>query len=191
MTTIFVNVRAPGSSQQPPSTTTTGLGEARQIFGELVVDPLAREAFLGSEALDLTRTEFDLLRALCSQPRRVFSGRQLFAAAGLGDWFDGDHAIEAHISRLRRKLGESGATPRFITTVRGVGYRFEVLPDASPRTDTLICITVDRSLVVVDASEAACHLWGLAIDEIVGSTLPELLERTSGGVDPVLRVCFS
>jgi DNA-binding winged helix-turn-helix (wHTH) protein len=144
-----------------------------------------------SPAVDLTRTECDLLLALCSQPRRVFSGRQLFAAAGLGDWFDGDHAIEAHISRLRRKLGESGATPRYITTVRGVGYRFEELPDASPRPATQACVTVDRALTVVDANDAACDRLALTADEVVGCTLPELLERSSASASRVIRVCFS
>lgn len=98
--------------------------------GDLIVDPGSRELLLHGELVELTRTEFDLLLALSRHPRQVFTPAQLFAAAWEGEFFEADHVIETHICRLRHKLGESGSHPRYIHTVRGVGYRFE--PDPLP-----------------------------------------------------------
>lgn len=113
----------------------TALGVSRnpqpeQAESDLVIDPETREVLLRGEIIELTRTEFDLLHAMSQHPRRVFSSAQLFAAGWDGEFFEADHVIETHISRLRHKLGESGSHPRYIHTVRGVGYRFE--PDPLP-----------------------------------------------------------
>lgn len=93
--------------------------------GDLVIDERSHEVLLRGSALDLTKTEFDLLVVLAKHPRQVFTTRQLFQRVWSSDFFDADHVVETHISRLRRKLGESGAHPHYIHTVRGVGYRFE------------------------------------------------------------------
>ncbi len=93
-------------------------------FGHLIVDPVAREVTVDGVDVDLTKIEFDILDLLSSSPRRTFTRDQLLEGVW-GDWFGDDHVIEVHMGKLRRKLGETAATPRHIRTLRGVGYRFE------------------------------------------------------------------
>jgi DNA-binding response OmpR family regulator len=95
-----------------------GSGGVRS-FGRLSIDPQAREVLLDGAPVELTRTEFDLLAALSGSPRLAFSRAQLIEAVWGAAWFGNDHLIDVHISNLRRKLGDA----RFVTTVRGVGYR--------------------------------------------------------------------
>jgi DNA-binding response OmpR family regulator len=95
-------------------------------FGSLRVDTGAREAVLDGRPLSLTRIEYDLLDKLSSTPRRSFTRLQLLDAVWGGDWYGDDHVVDVHVANLRRKLGETGSSPRFIHTVRGVGFRFEI-----------------------------------------------------------------
>jgi two-component system OmpR family response regulator len=89
-----------------------------------------RLAVLGDTELDLTRTEFDLLAALLESKRRVRSKADL-ALLLRGESYVTSYyvneadkrAVEAHLSNLRRKLGDSLTAPRWLETVRGVGYR--------------------------------------------------------------------
>ena len=92
-------------------------------FGDLVLDPSAREVRRGDRPVELTRLEFDLLEALSERPRVVFSRRQLLERAWGSDWVGDEHLVEVHIANLRRKLGDDPHHPRYIRTVRGVGYR--------------------------------------------------------------------
>jgi DNA-binding response OmpR family regulator len=92
-------------------------------FGDLTVDPAAREVRRGQVAVELTRLEFDLLEALSERPRVVFSRRQLLERAWGSDWVGDEHLVEVHIANLRRKLGDDPHNPRYIRTIRGVGYR--------------------------------------------------------------------
>ncbi len=92
-------------------------------FGDLQIDPVAREVQLEDKLLELTRTEFDLLEVLSAHPRRVFERRLLLEEVWGGDWFGDDHVVEVHVGNLRRKLGDDPQAPRYIRTVRGVGYR--------------------------------------------------------------------
>ena len=92
-------------------------------FGDLVVDPLAREVRLDGNAVELTRLEFELLDALSESPRVAFSRAQLLERVWGPGWFGDEHVVDVHIANLRRKLGDDGAAPRFVRTVRGVGYR--------------------------------------------------------------------
>jgi DNA-binding response OmpR family regulator len=91
----------------------------------LVVDPNAMEATLDGAPLTLTATEFRLLAALMGRPSRVFTRDELIAAVHGGD-DPGiiDRTIDVHLGRLRGKLGDAAHGPRFIGTVRSVGYRF-------------------------------------------------------------------
>lgn len=91
----------------------------------LVIDSAARIASLDGERLDLTRIEFDLLSTLASKPGQVFTRQQLLQEVWNQDGIGDDHMVDVHMGNLRRKLGESGNRPRFIHTVRGVGFRFE------------------------------------------------------------------
>ena len=89
---------------------------------QLRIEPLARHASSGAVALELTRTEFDLLTTLCRNPRQVLSRRQLIDTVWGREWFGDEHLVDVHIGHLRRKLNDDAAEPEWIRTVRGVGY---------------------------------------------------------------------
>jgi DNA-binding response OmpR family regulator len=97
--------------------------EPPRTFGPLRVDVIAREVSVDAVPVELTRTEFDLLAALSGRPRMAFSRRQLIDAVWGEGWVGDEHLVDVHVGHLRRKLGDDPATPRFIRTVRGVGYR--------------------------------------------------------------------
>ena len=104
--------RTPSTPQPTPALT----------VGALVVDQDARTVNLDGEPVDLTRTEFDILAALAARPRSAFTRRQLIEAVWGGEWYGDEHVVDVHIGHLRRKLGDDPADPRFVRTVRGVGY---------------------------------------------------------------------
>jgi DNA-binding response OmpR family regulator len=88
----------------------------------LDVDVARREVRAGGRAIDLTRTEFEILAALARDPGVVVDRPTLLAAVW-GPGYDDDHLVDVHVANLRRKLGDDAEQPRFIETVRGVGYR--------------------------------------------------------------------
>jgi DNA-binding response OmpR family regulator len=94
-------------------------------FGALEVDPAAREAKLDGAVVELTRIEFDLLDALSQRPRTALTRSQLLERVWGPNWFGDDHLVDVHVSKLRQKLGDDAHAPRYIRTVRGVGYRLE------------------------------------------------------------------
>jgi DNA-binding response OmpR family regulator len=97
--------------------------EPPRAFGRLLVDVVAREVRVDGSGVELTRTEFDLLAALAAQPRMAFTRRQLVNAVWGNDWVGDEHLVDVHVGHLRRKLGDDASAPRFIRTVRGIGYR--------------------------------------------------------------------
>ncbi len=99
-------------------------------FGELQINESTHEVRLSGELLDLTSKEFSLLAFLASSPRQVFSREQLLEHvwSSSSEW-QNDATVTEHIRRLRSKIESDPDHPRWITTVRGFGYRFE--PDAS------------------------------------------------------------
>ncbi len=107
----------------PAAATATPDRPAPLTFGPLRIDLAAREVFMGEEAVALTRTEFDLLAALSARPGTVLSRRQLLETVREGPWVGNEHLVDVHVGHVRRKLGDDAAAPRFIVTVRGVGYR--------------------------------------------------------------------
>jgi DNA-binding response OmpR family regulator len=92
-------------------------------FGPLTIDVGAREVRIDDEPILLTRTEFDILEALSGRPGMVLTRRQLLEIVRDGPWVGNEHLVDVHIGHLRRKLGDDAARPRYIATVRGVGYR--------------------------------------------------------------------
>jgi len=89
------------------------------------IDPDGRRAYFDEEELQLTAKEFDLLRVLVREQGKVVSREQLMREVWDTVWFGSTKTLDMHISVLRRKLGDDAAQPRFISTVRGVGFRFE------------------------------------------------------------------
>ncbi len=91
--------------------------------GQLTVDVSARRAVLADEVLDLTPREFDLLAHLASRAGDVVTKRELLTEVWHQAWGGSDKTVDVHLSWLRRKLGETAAEPRYLTSVRGVGVR--------------------------------------------------------------------
>jgi DNA-binding response OmpR family regulator len=95
------------------------------VRGALTVDPARRTVEVDGSPVSLTPLEFELLYALARSPGVVFARDQLMERVwGYRD-FAGGRVVDSHVARLRRKLGEDGAEPRFIRTVHGVGYAFK------------------------------------------------------------------
>ncbi len=105
-----------------PRESSPGAGTKRR-FGDLTIDPAAREVLKDGAAIELTRLEFELIAALSERPRLVLTRRQLLERVWGPGWFGDEHVVDVHIANLRRKLGDDPRSPRYIRTVRGVGYR--------------------------------------------------------------------
>jgi len=91
---------------------------------ELRIDPAARRVFLGEEEVELSRKEFELLLELARNAGTVVTREDLMARVWDENWFGSTKTLDVHIRSLRKKLGDDPAAPRFIHTVRGVGFRF-------------------------------------------------------------------
>ena len=92
--------------------------------GDLSLDLIRRTATLVDEVLDLTTMEFDLLTILIMHPGQVFTRIQLLERLQEHTYPGYERTIDVHIKNLRKKLGDNSKEPRFIGTVRGIGYRF-------------------------------------------------------------------
>ncbi|MCB0979895.1 MAG: response regulator transcription factor [Acidimicrobiaceae bacterium] len=102
--------------------TGVGLGD-EPVAGGLVVDTDRREVSVDGAATDVRGLEFDLLAALASAPGRVFSRRQLLERVWGYDYYGDERVVDVHIRSLRKALGDDADAPRFVATVRGVGYK--------------------------------------------------------------------
>jgi DNA-binding response OmpR family regulator len=91
-------------------------------FGDVEIGPAAREVHVGGRLVELTPTEFDLLDVLSAEPKVAFRRSRLLERVWQ-DWYGDEHVVDVHVANLRRKLGDDAARPRYIRTVRGVGYR--------------------------------------------------------------------
>jgi DNA-binding response OmpR family regulator len=112
--------------RRPRSPVGSGRGpreEPPRVVGGLVVDVAGHEVHLDGEPIALTRTEFDLLATLSGRPKLAFTRRQLIDAVWGETWVGDEHLVDVHVAHLRRKLGDDPAAPRFVRTVRGLGYR--------------------------------------------------------------------
>lgn len=115
---------APGEPGVAPSTAGPTSRSAT-----LCIDAETRRAAYKGQILDLTRTEFELLRVLASMPERVFSRQQLLDRIFGEGYIVTDRTIDAHIKALRKKLQAASAPADLIETERGVGYRLRELAD--------------------------------------------------------------
>ena len=97
--------------------------------GELLIDVRGREARLSGERLDLTKLEFELLATMAQHAGLAWTRTRLLERIWGLDFPGTERVVDVHMTALRRKLGDTMDTPRFIETVRGVGYRFKEVAD--------------------------------------------------------------
>ena len=93
-------------------------------FPGLEVDPERRMVVVDDQAVNLTFTEFELLTILARNPGRAFTRDELLIRVWGDDFYGDSRTVDVHVRHLREKLHEDPQKPRFIETVRGVGYRF-------------------------------------------------------------------
>ena len=102
------------------------------VLDDVRLDLAARRVWLAGEELALTRKEFDLLARLARDAGRVVTRETLMAEVWDENWFGSTKTLDVHIAGLRRKLGDDPARPRYIHTVRGVGFRFAAAEGTQP-----------------------------------------------------------
>ena len=110
--------------RRPRDGSSETIDQPRLDFGGLTIDPGGRKVYVGGEEVNLTTLEFDLLSVLASRPGFVFSRSRLLERVWGDDYFGAVHVVDVHVANLRKKLGDDPANPRYVETVRGVGYRF-------------------------------------------------------------------
>ncbi|MBI3747527.1 MAG: response regulator transcription factor [Chloroflexi bacterium] len=98
--------------------------------GDLVIDTRRRLVKVDGAPIALTTIEFDLLLALADEPGIVLGRQRLLDRVWGVDFVGDDHVVDVHLGNLRRKLRDDAVAPRFVETVRGVGYR---LREGKPR----------------------------------------------------------
>jgi len=100
-------------------------GAERREMGDLVIDLPRRSVTVRGTPVTLTTIEFDLLTTLAREPGVVLSRQRLLDRVWGMDYVGDEHVVDVHLANLRRKLGDDAAHPRYIETVRGVGFRFK------------------------------------------------------------------
>jgi DNA-binding response OmpR family regulator len=93
--------------------------------GDLVIDLLGHEVAVKGQNIDLSSKEFDLLRILANHPGQVLSREQLLNLVWGNDFYGDNRTVDVHIRWLREKIEKDPGDPKYILTVRGVGYKFK------------------------------------------------------------------
>lgn len=93
-------------------------------FTGLTIDVAAHIVHADGDPIQLSALEFDLLAALARRPNRVFTRDQLLEEVWGWDHFGVDRVVDVHIGNIRKALGDDATDPRYVATVRGVGYKF-------------------------------------------------------------------
>ena len=93
-------------------------------LGNLTLDPVARRIFKDDQELQLSAREFDLLANLMRNAGRALSREELLSEVWGSDWIGDQRTLDVHVRWLRLKVEDDPASPRYIQTVRGHGYRF-------------------------------------------------------------------
>lgn len=128
-------LRRPRSAQpQRPDARSADVITPPLRIDSLVIDEDAHSVTRAGTPVDLTAREFALLATLARHPGRVFTRAQLLEQIW-GDEFYDDHVVDVHIGNLRKKLEDDAARPRYIVTVRGVGYRMTANTGDATATD--------------------------------------------------------
>ena len=96
-------------------------------FPGLMVDLSRRQVWVNGEKVDLTATEFEILSLLAAHPGWVYSRQQIMQQLWDGDFYGEARSADVHIQRIRKKIEPDPKDPRYIQTVRGMGYKFAEL----------------------------------------------------------------
>lgn len=96
----------------------------RYEFPGLMIDLSRRQVWVREEPVDLTATEFEILSLLAAHPGWVYSRQQIMQQLWDGDFYGEARSADVHIQRIRKKVEQDPQNPRYIQTVRGIGYRF-------------------------------------------------------------------
>ena len=113
---LMARIRA--ALRRAPAATVTSVQDVR-------IDHAARRAWRGDVELDLSAKEFDLLALLAADAGRAVTRDRIMREVWDEHWYGPTKTLDMHISWLRKKLGDDSAAPQLITTLRGVGFRFE------------------------------------------------------------------
>jgi DNA-binding response OmpR family regulator len=123
---LVARVRAVLRRQRDGDSAATGAGDADDQMTRLdglTIDSSRHEVRVDGELIELTSLEFQLLATLAAAPGRVFTRRQLIEKVWGWDFYGDERLVDVHIGNLRKAVGDAADNPRFIGTVRGVGYK--------------------------------------------------------------------
>ena len=98
--------------------------DQKLIFPGLVIDLLRRQVSAQKSLVDLTTTEFEILRFLAASPGRVYSRQQIMQYLWDGEFYGEPRTADVHIQHLRKKIEPDPKNPHYIRTVRGIGFKF-------------------------------------------------------------------
>jgi DNA-binding response OmpR family regulator len=98
--------------------------DQRLTFPGLVIDLLRRQVWVGENRVDLTAAEFEVLSSLAAHPGRVYSRQQIMEQLWDGEFYGEFRTADVHVRNIRRKIETDPRKPRYILTVRGMGYKF-------------------------------------------------------------------
>ena len=101
--------------------------DQRLAFPGLVIDLLRRQVWVGENRVDLTAAEFEVLRSLATHPGWVYSRQQIMDQLWDGEFYGELRTADVHVRNIRRKIETDPRKPRYILTVRGMGYKFAEL----------------------------------------------------------------
>lgn len=148
--------------------------------GSLTIDSAAHRVELDGVLVPLTRAEFALLHVLAAHPGQVLEHRDILRAMWGSQWLSDTTPLQVHVSRLRRKLGESASAPRHIITVHGIGYRFDPSPQITQLTSSSVTLMFDHDHRLLDIAPRI-PVCGWQPDEIIGRRFSPLVEDPSIG----------
>ena len=98
--------------------------DQRLAFPGLTIDLLRRQVWVGEKRVDLTAAEFEVLRFLADHPGWVYSRQQIMEQLWDGEFYGEVRTADVHVRNVRRKIETDPKNPRYILTVRGMGYKF-------------------------------------------------------------------
>ena len=102
----------------------SGASDQKLTFPGLAIDLLRRQVSAQENLVDLTATEFEILKFLAASPGRVYSRRQIMQHLWDGEFYGEPRTADVHIQRIRKKIEPDPKSPHYIKTVRGMGFKF-------------------------------------------------------------------